>query len=66
MSNQLLGKPRRVDGTRRVTLPKEVLDVLDVASGDTVFFKLENRRIVLGKVIKKYEYVEAVMPTKDH
>jgi len=56
--NKYLGKPRGLDSRNRVTLPKEVLDLLDMKSSDEVFFKEEGNKIIVGKAIKRYEYLE--------
>jgi bifunctional DNA-binding transcriptional regulator/antitoxin component of YhaV-PrlF toxin-antitoxin module len=55
-----LGKPRQVDNRNRITLPREVMDRLELKPKDLVFFKRDDKKVILGKVIKRYEYVDDV------
>lgn len=43
-------QPRLVDQHKRVVLPKEVLDILDLESGDHVAFAIEGKRVEILKV----------------
>ena len=39
----------RIDNTKRLTIRKEIADILDVKSGDHLFFFLENGEIIIRK-----------------
>jgi bifunctional DNA-binding transcriptional regulator/antitoxin component of YhaV-PrlF toxin-antitoxin module len=61
---KLLGKPRPLDGRNRVTLPQEVLDLLKLKPNDEVFFKLDDGRIIMGKALIKYDFVDEILGDK--
>ena len=43
---KLLGKPRQIDNRNRITLPPELLKLLDLKPGDEVFFKVIGDKII--------------------
>ena len=45
---KLLGKPRPLDSRNRVTLPPQVLDVLQLKPDDEVFFRLDDGKITMA------------------
>ncbi|MBE3136658.1 MAG: AbrB/MazE/SpoVT family DNA-binding domain-containing protein [Thermoplasmata archaeon] len=61
---KLLGKPRQLDSRNRVTLPPEVLDLLKLKSNDEVFFRLDEGKIVMGKALIKYEFIDEILSGK--
>ena len=61
---KLLGKPRQIDGRNRVTLPPEVLKLLDLKPNDEVFFKVNEGRIIMGKALVKYELIDEIIGGK--
>ena len=58
---KLLGKPRQIDDRNRITLPPELLKLLDLKPGDEVFFKLEGKKITMGKALVKYDFIDEVV-----
>ena len=61
---KLLGKPRQIDNRNRVTLPPELLKALDLKSGDEVFFKIIDKKIIMGKALVKYEFIDEIINRK--
>ena len=57
---KLLGKPRQIDNRNRITLPPEVLKLLNLKTGDEVYFKVNENKIIIGKALVKYEYIEEI------
>jgi len=61
---KLLGKPRPLDSRNRVTLPPEVLDLLKLKPNDEIFFRLDEGKIVMGKALIKYEFIDEILSEK--
>ena len=61
---KLLGKPRQIDNRNRVTLPPEVLKLLDLKPNDEVFFKVNEDKIIMGKALVKYEFIDEIISKK--
>ena len=61
---KLLGKPRQIDSRNRVTLPPEVLKLLDLKPNDEVFFKVSEGKIIMGKALIKYELIDEIIGIK--
>lgn len=61
---KLLGKPRQIDSRNRVTLPPEVLKLLNLKPNDEVFFKVEDGKIIMGKALIKYELIDEIIGIK--
>ena len=61
---KLLGKPRQIDIRNRITLPPELLKLLNLKSGDEVFFKIHEDKVIMGKALVKYELIEEIIRTK--
>jgi bifunctional DNA-binding transcriptional regulator/antitoxin component of YhaV-PrlF toxin-antitoxin module len=61
---KLLGKPRPIDGRNRVTLPPEVLKLLDLKPNDEVFFKVDKDKIIIGKALIKYKLIDEIIGGK--
>jgi len=61
---KLLGKPRPLDNRNRVTLPAEVLELLNLKPNDEVFFRLDEGKITMGKALIKYEFIDDILGTK--
>jgi bifunctional DNA-binding transcriptional regulator/antitoxin component of YhaV-PrlF toxin-antitoxin module len=61
---KLLGKPRQIDNRNRVTLPPEVLKLLDLKPNDEVFFKVNEDKIIMGKALVKYEFIDEIISRK--
>ena len=61
---KLLGKPRQIDSRNRVTLPHEVLKLLNLKPNDEVFFKVEDGKIIMGKALIKYELIDEIIGIK--
>ena len=61
---KLLGKPRQIDNRNRITLPPNLLKLLDLKPGDEVFFKLSDDKIVMGKALVKYEFIDEIINRK--
>ena len=58
---KLLGKPRQIDNRNRITLPREILKLLDLKPGDEVFFKISEGKIIIGKALVKYEFIDEIL-----
>jgi len=58
---KLLGKPRQIDDRNRITLPPELLKLLDLKPGDEVFFKLKENKITMGKALVKYDFIDEII-----
>jgi bifunctional DNA-binding transcriptional regulator/antitoxin component of YhaV-PrlF toxin-antitoxin module len=58
---KLLGKPRQIDDRNRITLPPELLKLLDLKPGDEVFFKLKENKITMGKALVKYDFIDEIV-----
>jgi len=61
---KLLGKPRQIDNRNRITLPPEVLKLLELKPNDEVFFKLSEDRIIIGKALIKYQFIDEIINIK--
>jgi AbrB family looped-hinge helix DNA binding protein len=61
---KLLGKPRLIDSRNRVTLPPEVLKLLDLRPNDEVFFRVNEGKIIMGKALVKYELIDDILRGK--
>ncbi|UCD13122.1 MAG: AbrB/MazE/SpoVT family DNA-binding domain-containing protein [Thermoplasmatales archaeon] len=61
---KLLGKPRPIDSRNRVTLPSEVLKLLDLKPNDEVFFRVNEGKIIMGKALIKYELIDEIIGIK--
>ena len=61
---KLLGKPRQIDNRNRITLPPELLKLLNLKPGDEVFFKVDNDKIFMGKALVKYEFIDEIINRK--
>ena len=61
---KLLGKPRQLDNRNRVTLPPELLKLLNIKPGDEIFFKVEKDKIIMGKALVKYEFIDEIVNRK--
>ncbi len=61
---KLLGKPRQIDKRNRITLPPELLKLLDLKSGDEVFFKVSKDKIIMGKALIKYKFIDEIIKKK--
>ena len=61
---KLLGRPRQIDSRNRVTLPPEVLKLLNLKPNDEVFFKVEDGKIIMGKALIKYELIDEIIGIK--
>ena len=61
---KLLGKPRLIDNRNRITLPSEVLKLLDLKPNDEVFFKVDKDKIIMGKALIKYELIDEIIGSK--
>ena len=61
---KLLGKPRQIDNRNRVTLPPELLKLLDIKPGDEIFFKVDKDKIIMGKALVKYEFIDEIINRK--
>ena len=61
---KLIGKPRQIDIRNRITLPPEILKLLNLKPGDEVFFKLNAGKIILGKALIKYEFIDEIISRK--
>jgi AbrB family looped-hinge helix DNA binding protein len=59
--DKLLGKPRQIDNRNRITLPSELLKLLDLKPGDEVYFKLREGKINIGKALVKYEFIDEII-----
>jgi AbrB family looped-hinge helix DNA binding protein len=61
---KLLGKPRSLDSRNRITLPPEVLKLLNLKPNDEVFFKVDKDKIIMGKALIKYELIDEIIGRK--
>ena len=61
---KLLGKPRQIDNRNRITLPREVLKLLELKTNDEVFFKLSEDKIIIGKALIKYQFIDEIINRK--
>ena len=61
---KLLGKPREIDNRNRITLPPEILKLLDLKPGDEVYFKIKDNKIIVGKALVKYEFIDEIIDRK--
>jgi len=61
---KLLGKPRQIDDRNRITLPPELLKLLNLKPGDEVFFKLKENKITIGKALVKYDFIDEIINRK--
>ncbi len=61
---KLLGKPRQIDNRNRVTLPPEVLKLLELKPNDEVFFRVNEGKIIMGKALVKYEFIDEIISRK--
>ena len=61
---KLLGKPRQIDNRNRITLPPEILKLLDLKPGDEVYFKIKDNNITMGKALVKYEFIDEIINRK--
>ncbi len=61
---KLLGKPRQIDNRNRITLPPELLELLDLKTGDEVYFKVKDNKITMGKALVKYEFIDEIINRK--
>lgn len=61
---KLLGKPRQIDSRNRVTLPPEVLKLLNLKPNDEVFFRVSDGKITMGKALIKYELIDEIIGIK--
>jgi len=48
--NMGIGKPMRIDKRKRITLPNEVMDILDLQKGDYITFVRVGNEIAIRKV----------------
>lgn len=61
---KLLGKPRQIDNRNRITLPPDLLKLLDLKPGDEIFFKVNKDKIIMGKALVKYEFIDEIISRK--
>lgn len=61
---KLLGKPREIDNRNRITLPPEIIKLLDLKPGDEVYFKIKDNKIIVGKALVKYEFIDEIIDRK--
>ena len=61
---KLLGKPRSIDSRNRITLPPEVLKLLNLKPNDEVFFKVDKDKIIMGKALIKYDLIDEIIGSK--
>ena len=61
---KLLSKPRPVDRRNRISLPPQVLKILNLKPNDYVYFKIENNKIIIGKALIKYEFIDQITDKK--
>jgi len=61
---KLLGKPRQIDNRNRITVPPEVLGLLDLKPGDEIYFKVVEGKIIIGKALVKYEFIDKIINKK--
>jgi len=61
---KLLGKPRQIDNRNRITIPPEVLKLLNLKPNDEVFFRVNDGKIIMGKALVKYELIDEIIANK--
>jgi len=62
MTEEIIGKPTKVNERGVITIPKEVREILKITDGeDSVYFKIINNRITINKAIVKYEYIDELI-----
>ena len=61
---QLLGKPRQIDDRNRITLPAEVMKLLNLKTNDEILFQLNSGKIIMGKALVKYEFIDEITDYK--
>lgn len=61
---KLLGKPRPIDSRNRISLPSELLKLLNLKPNDEVFFKVNDSKIIIGKALVKYELIDEIISNK--
>jgi AbrB family looped-hinge helix DNA binding protein len=61
---KLLGRPRPIDSRNRITLPSEVLKLLNLKPNDEVFFKVDKDKIIMGKALVKYDLIDEIIRSK--
>ena len=59
--DKILGRTYPIDARNRVVIPKDVMRLLELKPKDLVFFRRDDNRVVLGKAIIKYEFIEDVI-----
>lgn len=47
------GKGRSIDANGRVVIPSEMRTALDLETGDSVFIQLEEKRIIIQKIVSQ-------------
>ena len=47
---KIIGKPVRIDERRRITLPSDVMNILNLREGDYVIFARNEDEVVIRKV----------------
>lgn len=57
---EMIGKPRVIDSRHRITLPPKVLRLLNLKPNDEVFFRIEQGKLIMGKALVKYEFIDKV------
>jgi len=62
---KLLGKPRQIDNRNRITLPPKILKLLNLKPGDEVYFKIKDKKIIMGKALVKYEFIDEIINKKN-
>lgn len=50
-----------VDKKGRITIPRELREILNIKVGDELLLKIENGRIVIEKTIDPYKILEEVL-----
>ena len=61
---KLLGRPRQIDNRNRITIPPEVLKLLNLKPNDEVFFRVNDGKIIMGKALVKYELIDEIITNK--
>ena len=61
---ELLGKPRPIDNRNRITLPIEVMKLLNLKPNDELYFKRNGNKIIVGKALLKYELIDEILDNK--
>ena len=62
--DKLLGRPRPVDSRNRISLPPQILEILNLKPNDYAFFRIENNKIIIGKALVKYEFIDQIINNK--